>query len=211
MTLVVEDGSGLPDANAYCDEAYVTAFWSLRGGNATWTAANAAQKTAGVVLASEYLGDLMQFPYAGTRLGGGLEWPREGATYRRGPEIPSNVVPGPVKNAVALLAPRAVEALTAGTTLKPPAERGGAIASESLAGVGSVSYRDNAPAFTVHQDVLALLSPVLRDPVPDDIEARLVVQTEDPAMNAVFRVGTFADGSTMGSVDPSTETMRPPV
>lgn len=200
MPLVVEDGTGLAAANALCEVVYVTDFYTLRGGNAIWTAATAPEKEAGVVLATDYLCDEAQFRYRGTRLGGRLPWGRSGVSYRRGAEIADGTVPSMLKDAVAILAPRAIVAMRAGESLKPPVGRDGQIASESLVGVSSVTYIQGAPIYTVHLDVHAMLSPLLRDAREDmeDAIPQALVLTDEPVNDAALRTSSFADVSLLG-------------
>jgi hypothetical protein len=200
VTLVVEDGTGLVNANALCTVASVTDFHALRGGNAIWTGATVPEQTAGVVLATDYLCDEGQFKYRGTRLGGRLPWGRTGVSYRRGAVLPDAIVPALLADAAAILAPRAIVAMREGASLKPPVGRDGQIASESLSGVASVTYINGAPLYTVHQDVHAMLSSLLRDQRDEleDAEFRVVVQRDDPVNDAALRAGTFSDGSALG-------------
>lgn len=54
MALVVEDGTGLPDANAYASLAYVDAYFTLRG-NETWTFASEDERTVAIIQATDYI------------------------------------------------------------------------------------------------------------------------------------------------------------
>lgn len=214
MTLVVEDGTGLADANAFCTVEYVTAFHALRGGNLVWTGATADERVAGVVLATDYLCDEKQFNYRGTRLGGRLAWGRVGASFRRGATIPDGTMPRLLQDATAILAPRAIAAMRLGESLKPPADRGGQIVSESLSGVSSVTYANGAPVYTVHLDVHAMLSGLLRDARDDreDAVPRAIVFDDQPQSDAALRAHTFSDpSSALDRLDPMTGTAVPPI
>ncbi len=188
MPLIVEDGSGKPDADVFADATYVTAYWAKRGGNAVWSA-NTAQQDAGCVEATEYLCTGL-FDWLGTaHPTARLTHPRLELTERNGNPVPSTIVHWRVKDAMARLAPRAIEAMLNGTTLLPPVDRGGRILSESLSGVASVTYDPKAPAYAVQQDVMGLLWPLLRDPTRgDDVVPQWVgvpgELSEDPAMRA---------------------------
>lgn len=191
MTLVVEDGSGLANAQSLASVEYVTDFWALRGGNTVWTG-NPGKQEAGCVLASDYLCMGQLFNWRGMRHPTArLVFPRVGAFERNGNEIPANVVPPVVLDAVALLAPRAIAAMLAGTSLLAPAERGGKVKSESAVGF-STTYADDAPTYTVQQDVLALVHTLLRDAVdPGMTDLVYVSQTDLPADNPALLMATY--------------------
>jgi hypothetical protein len=160
VAVVVEDGTGKPDANTLIAAVDVTTFWADRGTNATWTGLSNAEKDARVVLATDYL--LTNPRYK--RIRGQrktqtqrLMWPRIDCVERDGQAVPDNIVPQAWKDAVALLAPLA----TSLPTLLPDLTRGGRIKSESLTGVGSRTFMDDAPVGTVIQYVDGLLLPFL--------------------------------------------------
>lgn len=190
----IEDGTGKATAVAFGDEAYVTAWWAKRGGSTLWAGASADEKMAGCVLATDYLCMGQLFDWRGTQHPTGrLAFPRIGASERNGNTIADNVVPWRVLDAMALLAPRAVAALRAGTTLLPPAERGGRVRSESAVGF-SVTYADDAPSYTVQQDVLALVSVLLRDKVDaGTTELEYVALTNLPADNPALLPSTYGN------------------
>jgi hypothetical protein len=54
MALVVEDGNGLPTANAYVSEEYVDAYCELRG-VASWAAATTENKEIAIIKATDYI------------------------------------------------------------------------------------------------------------------------------------------------------------
>lgn len=54
MALVVEDGTGKPDANAYVSLSYANDYFTLRG-NETWTFASEAEQTVAIVQATDYI------------------------------------------------------------------------------------------------------------------------------------------------------------
>jgi hypothetical protein len=188
----IEDGTGKATAIAFADEAFVTAYWLVRGGSATWTAASADEKMAGVVQASDYLCMGQVFDWRGLQHPTGrMAWPRIGASERNGNDVLDTVVPWRVKEAMAILAPRAITALQEITSLLAPAERGGKIRSESGAGF-STTYADDAPTYTVQQDVLALVRILLRDAVDvGQTEFTYVAQSDQPADDAAIQMETY--------------------
>src|SRR5882672_6440147 len=84
MPLIVEDGiSGNPDANAYISVEFADDYHDLRG-NSKWTAANAGQRTAAIVRATDYIDKRFQQWFLGTKQNHdqGLAWPRLDALDR---------------------------------------------------------------------------------------------------------------------------------
>jgi hypothetical protein len=86
MTLVVEDGHGLPTANAYIDVAFADAYFSLRGITA-WASAVSADKEIAIVKATDYIDTVWGWKFLGTKANAktnppdfavdqALEWPR---------------------------------------------------------------------------------------------------------------------------------------
>lgn len=141
MTLVVEDGTGLPNANAYISVAYANEYFASRG-NAAWAAiTDEATKENAIINATEYLdvrwvfsGDILNEEQA-------LSFPRidlprcaRGATF-----------PEPVKKATAEYAVRALTGPLApdpsvdpsGFAVKRKKEKVGPIEEETELAAGS--------------------------------------------------------------------------
>lgn len=78
MAFIVEDGTGKQDANAYCDVAFVDAYFADAGGNATWTAADNTAKQAAIVKASRYIDQRFARQFRGLQAWEyqSLQWPR---------------------------------------------------------------------------------------------------------------------------------------
>lgn len=76
MAFVVEDGTGLTNSNALIDVAFADAYFTDRGGNATWTASSNDQKQSAIVQATDYL--CGRFRFKGTKYNEdqALEFPR---------------------------------------------------------------------------------------------------------------------------------------
>lgn len=79
MALIVEDGTGLPDAEAYISVADADAYFAARG-NAVWAALDTPQKEAALRLGADYMGAVYGPKWCGHRLtdGQALDWPRTG-------------------------------------------------------------------------------------------------------------------------------------
>jgi len=118
-TLVVEDGSVVPGANAYLSLADADAYHALRG-NAAWDALDDDTKEAALIKATDYMIQMYRPRWKGSRMDQNqvLDWPRgyvylqpfiKGALFPFGTfpfMVPNDVVPDLVKNACAELALR---------------------------------------------------------------------------------------------------------
>lgn len=126
MALVVEDGTGLADAEAYIAVADADAYHAARG-NAAWAALATEAKEAALRLGADYMGAVYGLRWCGARLTTtqALDWPRD-----------AEGVPAAVVRANAELALRA----SAGALL---ADQGPAVKSETV-GPLSVTYMDGA-------------------------------------------------------------------
>lgn len=139
MALIVEDGTGLPDAEAYISVADADAYFAARG-NAAWAALTTEAKEAALRLATDYMEAEYGPRWRGNRLTAeqALSWPRGGEG-----------VPEAVRRANAELAVRA----SAGPLL---ADQGPAVKQETV-GPLSVTYADGARQSTRYAAVEAAL------------------------------------------------------
>lgn len=166
MPLVVEDGNGLSNSEAYCDVAFIAAFATKRGltwpGNATTSALQEAAAAAG----GDYLGNEDVFRYRGVKktAAQAMAFPRTGCTERNGPAVGDSEIPYRLKLANARLAVLAANSGTDGVLLDldPPLERGGRIIVSKV-DVLSTTYADDAPPGVVYGAVMGLLAPLLRN------------------------------------------------
>ncbi len=182
MTLVVEDGTGLPTANSYVSLCNALAYFQARGTAWSDIRATGDQRSAALVRATAYIDATYRSRFPGYRTTGrlqGLEWPRNGA-YTEVPDdgrtnayflegqgqmsaeyqfgfdyIPANVVP---REIVAATCEGALRELGTPGILAPDLERGGGIQSLK-AGSVAIEYGSNASAVTCFQAInLALVS-----------------------------------------------------
>lgn len=126
VTFVVEDGTGLPNANAYVTVVYADAYHSDRG-NATWTGSTAARQTA-IIKATDYIDKRFGKRFRGERQqkDQNLEWPRLGAYDDDG--FPLDGVDQLPRNLQKACAEYALKALVLGDLLPDPSETvGGAL------------------------------------------------------------------------------------
>lgn len=107
MSLIVETGVGLPDANSYASVASADAYYSQRG-NADWAALTTAAKESALILATDYLEATYTEAWKGERVSGtqALSWPRYDVIVD-GYELISNALPIKLVHACIELALRA--------------------------------------------------------------------------------------------------------
>lgn len=128
MTLIVEDGTGLPNAEAYISVADADAYHSAMG-NAEWTGADAA-KEAALRRATQYLDSHYKFRMQQLTTDQRLAWPRETLV------VGNKQYEWPVREVREACAELALRALT-GTLFVDQADR--AVTSETVGPI-SVSY-----------------------------------------------------------------------
>lgn len=112
MTIVVEDGSGKPDAEVYCDREFADIYHSKRG-NSAWDVLDLEVKEQCLVKATDYMLATYQGQWKGMRrlTTQSLDWPRNGVLldeFEGTVNVPYYIVPDEVKKACAELALRAV-------------------------------------------------------------------------------------------------------
>lgn len=153
-TLTPETGEGVAGANSYASTQEADDYHELRG-NAAWASATAAQKTAGLVQATDYLTAHYRPVLPSLTATQGLPWPTVDG------------LPAPVKAATITLALYALAGPISG-----PVERGIKSTKESLDGVVSeeITYDDVAPA-----DRYPVIASMLYGIATTDVGGRLVV------------------------------------
>lgn len=162
MALVVEDGTGKPDAESYISVVDALAYLTSRGDVVFSAAAQAAQEAA-LRNATDYMVSVYRYRWAGYRytLGQALDWPRETVpvldyAFGYGPYptyYPYDAVPVPVQQACADLAVRALSG-----PLMPDIQR---IKKSVKIGPLAVEYDTAQPATTTLVAVGTKLAPYL--------------------------------------------------
>ena len=176
MAFLVEDGTGVTDANSYLSVADADTYWDDRvnatspDGNA-WTDATQSDKEGALIEASSYLDATYDWvwnnpphwqdsvnplspPSAYTPLvneNQGLKWPRQ-AAYDEDTYVLQQDVPQKVKDATAEVALNALDG-----QILPTRERGGMVKREQVGNV-SVEYMDNAPGGTSYPMIDRILN-----------------------------------------------------
>jgi hypothetical protein len=141
MALIVEDGTGLANAESYASVAESITYHNNQGAS-QWAGITTAQQEQALRRATEYL--LGQYPatnWKGSRLSGdqSLDWPRANVQIKDGNtmlSVASNTVPQRVKNACCSLALRAA----AGKLLNDQGQR----KSSVTVGAISTSYAEGS-------------------------------------------------------------------
>lgn len=114
--LIVEDGSGLTDANGYLSVAEADAILALNPTQyAVWTALSAEEQADYIIWASRYLDNYFDWYGYKTVENSGLRWPRCGVTNRDGITIDENSIPDNLKQATAETATWLVNSDAAGS------------------------------------------------------------------------------------------------
>lgn len=142
MTIIVEDGSIVPNANSYVDLAGLRAFATQRG---LVVPADDTAAEALLITAMDYLEGLS---YVGRRVSfdQALQWPREAAYTQDGYLIPNTKIPTQLINAQCQLA---YTAQTVPLFATLPAGGKGPIMSESVYGAVSRTYGQPTSATTL--------------------------------------------------------------
>jgi hypothetical protein len=153
MTLVVEDGTGLANADAYISQADVTVYWGNRPTSAfaaAWTAASSTNKDSAIRVATAYLDANYKFRGTIATDAQALAWPRVNVYNERGTLL-TGIVPPAVKNACAELAVRALS-----EDLMPDVDRSSFTESEKVGPI-EIKYRSFAPSTKRYNYVSELL------------------------------------------------------
>lgn len=153
MTLIVETGDGLANADSYISVADADARHAALG-NSGWTGADAVKESA-LRRATEYLEQAYSSRWKGTRLmrAQALSWPRYGVEAD-GYALPSSTVPAGIANVCADLALQALSG-----PLNPNLERG--IVREKV-GPLETEYDRNSPQATRYRAVDMALAVFLK-------------------------------------------------
>ena len=160
MALIVEDGTGLADAQSYISVVDADTYHSERG-NADWAAADAAAKEASLIKATEYLDGKYGNRWLGWRRSStqALDWPRDDVLDELGTEYTG--VPRKLAQATTVVALKVIQ----GADVSPDLDRGGKVHSESVGKITTV-FQTGAPAQTLYTAVSRLLTGLVRSAGP---------------------------------------------
>lgn len=110
MPLIVEDGSGLTDADAYVSVAEADAYNLSSANSAAWTAATTSAKELAIRQGTAYLDNLYRLRWLGRRFSDSqaLSWPRAFVVDEDGFAIAAYFIPTRLKRATVEAAIRAL-------------------------------------------------------------------------------------------------------
>lgn len=150
MALVLEDGSGVSNANSYASGDMADSYFEDRG-NAAWTAGSDDDKESALVRATQYLDGRYRGKWKGTKASSAqaLAWPRANATDEDDLDIASNVIPQVIIRATC---EAALREFSEPGSLNPDLERGGYITKEVIGPIET----DYSPAAPVHTAITAI-------------------------------------------------------
>jgi len=103
MSFVIEDGSGLPNANSYLSVAAADTYHVDYSGSTDWSGADNTAKERALRLATQYLDVRFNNRWKGVRVSQSqaLAWPRSNVTNSDGCYLSSNEIPAAIKEATA--------------------------------------------------------------------------------------------------------------
>ena len=158
MALIIETGSGSPNAESYSSVEEADNYFSKRG-IMLWTQLSEPEKEQMLVRATDFMIQEYRARWAGRRLLGdqALDWPRVGVVMNDGPALrylPHNSIPLEVKNACAELALRASIA-TLSEDMSPR------VLQETVGPI-TVKYDQYAPVATQYTSVVSMLKPFFK-------------------------------------------------
>lgn len=157
MAITVEDGTGLPNADALISVAYADSYHTTRG-NTTWTGTDADKEKA-IVRATFYLTD--SFDWLGNKVNArsqALAFPRYGLTDEEGYAVASDAVPDEIQRACAELALR--ELVTPGT-LTPDVTAGDAVKREKIGQI-EVEYVSSRTDAASQRPQISIVGPLIK-------------------------------------------------
>lgn len=154
MALLVEDGTGIVDAEAYVSVAVLRAYAEGRGHDISGS--TDLQCEIQSRLAAQWIDTRGRYKAVKLTASQGLEFPRSGLVDWSG-QVQIGV-PKRVRDAACELAIRGL----GGASLLPDVAREDFVKSEAVGPI-STTYRDDAPVSTVFSSAERLLEPFLRD------------------------------------------------
>jgi hypothetical protein len=160
MTLIVESGVALPDAESYASVAQADAYHEARG-NSQWSLLSDVEKEHALRRATDYMLQMYRTKWKGVRasLNQALDWPRlevrldDVGFGRIAAYVPYNTVPQQVIQATAEMALRA-----AAGELAPDLQR--TVAEKTIGPIKTV-YAAGAPEYVRYRAIDMLLKPLL--------------------------------------------------
>ena len=106
MSIIVEDGTVVANANSFCSVAYADTYHGDRLYSSAWTATSTptASKEKALMSATSMLDTMVKWSGTKTDVDSSLSWPRTGVVTTDGQSIGENTIPKFLLNATAELA-----------------------------------------------------------------------------------------------------------
>lgn len=149
MALIVEDGTGLVDAESYISVTEADLYHANRG-NASWSLLSTTEKEIALRKATEYLDATYCWKGDIASLSQALNFPRENICDNQGREL-DNIIPVQLKNTTAQVGLIAID-----SELVPNTTRSDHVKREKV-GELEIEYKDGAPTTTQYNYVNRLL------------------------------------------------------
>lgn len=141
MALIVEDGTGRPDAETYTSVAQADAYHGALGREANWLDLDTSEKEIALRNAAKFMIQIYRARWAGTRVRQEqrLDWPRYGVIVDSF-TVSSSAVPLEVQEACAELALRSAN----GEALLPDQDPGNSVVKREKIGPLDTEYFENS-------------------------------------------------------------------
>jgi hypothetical protein len=152
-TLIVEDGTNVPNANSYISQADALIYFNNKA-DQVYLAASQDQQAAALFRAGQGLDFWLNGRWYGKRANAvqSLDWPRKDVRDSEGYCVPNNVVPAKVKLAQAEVAK--IELTT--QFIQQSVDRSNAISKQTVGPI-DITYMATAPSITYWPMVIAML------------------------------------------------------
>lgn len=154
MSIIVESGAGLPDAETLASVEEADSYF-LKRRVASWASLTLEDKEANLIKATDYMGQIYRGRWKGYRtyVEQALDWPRAEVLIDNRQYYPNNSIPKEVKNACAELALRA----SIGELNKDQSRQ---VTQETI-GPLTVKYDEFSSPAVKYTSVAAMLAPYL--------------------------------------------------
>jgi hypothetical protein len=157
MSLIVEDGTGIANAESYCSVAQASAYHGARSTADAWANLDTPTQESNLRTATDYLTQMYTMRWAGKRryLAQSLDWPRWGVPWPNGYALfrPDGVMPPELISATAELALKAASG--------PLMDDLGREATSESIDVIHVTYQPGSNRQTEYASVALWLRPLL--------------------------------------------------
>lgn len=152
-TLIVEDGTNVPNANSYISQSDAVIYFNNKG-DSVFTNSSSDQQAAALFRAGQGLDFWLNGRWRGRRANQvqALDWPRLGVHDSDGYCVPNNVVPAKVKLAQAEVAK--IELST--SFIQQSVDRSNNIEKQTVGPIDT-TYMKTAPSITYWPQIIAML------------------------------------------------------